>query len=196
MEDQHVIRPPQRLQAMNSSTMWDCLRRGPGGFDSAAGLRAGFHGVLTTCDAHRANIRMLRHVSHVLEPEAVLLPVLCVQHRTGNVLEQLTRFLGNLGSIFCVSKTMSKGGLLTGLRKHARVVLDQTLTRLGEIPAALLVEWGDARVTAKKLVDLCCNFHEESPQGGSDDKDAFKQLLQFFDGPWTGARDQTVSTET
>ena len=58
----HVLREPQvLLPTMNSATMCEALRAGPAGFASdfhppaARGLQA----VLTTCDAHAANIKLL-----------------------------------------------------------------------------------------------------------------------------------------
>lgn len=38
--------------------------------------------VLVTCDAAPANIKLLGHLQSVLDPKTLLLPFLCLQHRT------------------------------------------------------------------------------------------------------------------
>ena len=98
----HVLREPQvLLPTMNSATMCEALRAGPGGFASdfhppaARGLQA----VLTTCDAHAANIKLLQHAAFMQGPDELLLPYLCTQHRMGNCLERLTKHLGILGGV-------------------------------------------------------------------------------------------------
>ena len=107
--DEHLIRAPKSLCPTNSSTMWQALSAGSGGYDEAlSGLQSGFVAFLTTCDAHRANIKLLKFIGQKLPDSALMLPTLCVQHRTGNVIEQVTKFLGNLGGIFCVSKAWPK----------------------------------------------------------------------------------------
>ena len=85
--------------------MWRGLSADSGGYDEVlSGLRSGFVAVLTTCDAYRANIKLLKFIGQKLPGPALMLPTLCVQHRTGNVIEQVTKLLGNLGGIFCVLK--------------------------------------------------------------------------------------------
>ena len=93
----------ERLEAEVVGSMWSALSMGPGGYNDIRGVEADLAAVLTTCDAHKANIKLLKHLGSSLLSGAVLLPLLCVQHRTGNVLEQLTKFLGKLGGIFCIN---------------------------------------------------------------------------------------------
>lgn len=87
---------------------------------SVGGLEADLAAFLTNCDAHKANAKLLKRLCSSLPSGAVLLPLLCVQRRTGNVLEQLTKFLANLGGIFCVAKVMSKNHLVKSLQKRRR----------------------------------------------------------------------------
>ena len=49
-----ICRPPQSMEAMNSQTMWKALKAW-----SCSQLRAA---MLVTCDAHAANLRLLRHL--------------------------------------------------------------------------------------------------------------------------------------
>ena len=117
--DEHLVRAPKSLCPMNSSTMWRALSAGSGGYDEAlSGFQSGFMAFRTTCDAHSANIKLLKFIGEKLPGPALMLPILCVQHRTGNVIEQVTKFLGNLGGIFCVSKVMAKSHLLAAVKNR------------------------------------------------------------------------------
>lgn len=99
--------------------MWRALSAGSGGYDEAlSGSQSGFVAFLTTCDAHRPNIKMLKFIGQKLPGRALMLPTLCVQRRTGNIIEQVTKFLGNLGGIFCVSKVMAKSHLLAAVKSR------------------------------------------------------------------------------
>ena len=113
--ENHIFRPPQALfPNINASTMWSALSSGPGGFNSICPAR--FQCTLTTCDAHAANVRLLRFLDQSLPQEHLFLPVLCVQHRTGNVIEQLSKLTGVLGGNFSVAKVLNKSNLLKGLK--------------------------------------------------------------------------------
>ena len=142
----------QSLCPMNSSTMWRALSVGSGGYDEALNrFQSGFAAFLTTCDAHSANIKLLKFIGEKLPGPALMLPILCVQHRTGNVIEQVTKFLGNLGGIFCVSKVMAKSHLLAAVKNRVVDYLDQKLVVHSEVPAAVLSEWRESKILLKRL---------------------------------------------
>ena len=83
-------------------------------------------------------------------------PILCVHYRTGNALEQIAKFLGTLGGVFCVSKVMNKSHLIKALRERVHAALEGTLA--GYLPAAArCVEWREAKA---RLVDLAGSFQE------------------------------------
>ena len=159
-------------------------------------VEADLAAVLTTCDAHKANIKLLKHLCSSLPSGAVLLPLLCVQHRTGNVLEQLTKFLGNLGGIFCAAKVMSKSHLLKSLQKCLRDLLEQRLVIHTEVPAALVEQWKNSKTQLRRLIQLCSSFSEKDEEGAqaresaharaNSSEAAWKRFLLFFDGPFTG----------
>jgi len=84
-------------------------------------------------------------------------PILCVHYRTGNALEQITKFLGTLGGVFCVSKVMNKSHLIKALRERVHAALEATLVIYQHQPAALQEEWREAKA---RLVDLAGSFQE------------------------------------
>ena len=67
----------------------------------------------------------------------LMLSMTCIQHHTGNIIEQLTKFLGVLGGIFCISKIVSKGNILSNLRKHIAYALERKLVIHSEAPPAV-----------------------------------------------------------
>ena len=159
--EEHIFRPPQALfPNMNASTMWSALSSGPGGFNSICPAR--FQCTLTTCDAHAANVRLLRFLDQSLPQECLFLPVLCVQHRTGNVIEQLSKLTGVLGGNFSVAKALNKSNLLKGLKRQVTRYISEELSILDSTPAAVLDEWKQAQTHAAQLVELCLCFDEDT----------------------------------
>ena len=169
--------------------MHDALSRASGGLDCTC-EDVDMIATITTCDAHAANLRLLRFVEQQLPRQHLFLPHLCAQHRTGNVIEQLTKLTGTLGGNFSVSKVLNKANLLKALRKRVSDRVERDLAVLTEIPAPVVQEWRQAKENAKQLVDLCLSFQDEgdAPRDAREGslRQAFHELLDFFDGPWTG----------
>ncbi|CAE7314521.1 SSRP1, partial [Symbiodinium necroappetens] len=187
VHDEHMFRSPAVLSpVMNSATMHEALSAGPGGFAQTLRGNIGFLATITTSDAHAANIRLLKFVDQQLEPNHFFIPNLCLQHRVGNIIEQLTKFLGNLGGNFSISKVLNKGNLLKALRKKAGASLRERLLVLEETPPAVIEEWCQAQEIAQDMVDLCLSFHEADPARSGTHREAFQRFKNFFAGPWTG----------
>ena len=188
VQDEHLTRPPQiLLPVMNSVTMHQALSHGSGGFQCHC-EGADFQATITTCDAHAANLRMLRFWEQNLPASHLFLPNLCIQHRTGNVIEQLTKLLGTLGGNFSVAKVLNKANLLRGLRKRVSDRVRSDLAIAPEMPAPAHEEWSEGTRSAKELVDLCLSFDEDAaePARPGSLRLAFDDLLQFYEAPWTG----------
>ena len=185
VRDEHIIRPPAILPAMNAETMWSALSHGAGGFQPCP-IAAKFKATLCTSDAHAANLRLLRYLEQTLPDDHYMLATLCVQHRTGNVVEQLFKLFGTLGANFSVSKTLNKKNLLESIRKKVRDRVSSSLQVVTQTPPACFEEWRSAKDSARRLVRLCCQFEEEGPASAGSRKAAFEDLLQFFDAPWQG----------
>jgi hypothetical protein len=187
VRDEHICRPPKMMSVMNSSTMWKALNSGSGGLQTP-GPQATFTATLTSCDSHAANIKMLKFLEQSLPADTFLLCSLCSQHRTGNVVEQLTKQMGTLGGVFCVCKTLSRGHPLSLIRGHVAEQLKRSLVCDPAIPVACVEEWRGAKQHASRLIDLCCSFSEDESKDAAPGSRrlAFQKLLDFFDGPWTG----------
>ena len=189
VHDEHIPRSPSVLSpVMNSATMHAALSAGPCGFAQTLHGNVKFLGTLTTSDAHAANVRLLKFVDQELGQNHFFIPSLCLQHRVGNIVEQLTKFLGNLGGNFSVSKVLNKGNLLKALRQKAAAILRERLVLLDETPAAVIEEWSQAQLCAQDLVQLCMSFDELEPTRSGTHREAFQRFTTFFAGPWTGPR--------
>ena len=156
---------------------------GSGGYDEAlSGLQSAFLAFLSTCDA----TELLKFIGQKLPGPALMLPTLCVQHRTGNVMEQVTKLLGNLGGIFCVSKVMAKSHLLAAVKSRVLDYLDQKLVVHQEVPAAVLSERRASKILLKRLIELTSSFKEEEEANQNSTSAAWKRFMEFFNGPITG----------
>eukprot|EP00435_Cladocopium_sp_Y103_P064892 s662_g26.t1 len=178
-----MIRLPQALPNKTAATMWPALCGDgsvgglwPGLSRAAAKIRA----VLVTCDAAPANVKLLGHLSSVLDERTMLLPFLCLQHRTGNVIERLTKLTGSLTGCYAVSKTMRSGAVVKRLTASVRRELRQTLMVTDQVPAGCVEEWASGRVCAEAILRLAFADEEASKM------DLVNEFLDFFAGPWTG----------
>ena len=183
-QEQHVFRVPQVLPKYNCETLWNALSRLSGGLQESC--QAELKATLASCDAHRANLKLLRKMHARLPPGHLLLISLCTQHRAANAIEALTKAVGNLTGVFCLSKVFNYQNVLCHLQKHVSKRMDQVADRVPERPLGNLRQWQDAQACAKELVDLCkaCMDPTESQMKDMDD------LVEFFAGPWTGPRAQ------
>ena len=108
--DFDFIRLPMAIPNKQACTMWPALCAGDGGLWPGLSLvKAKLRAVLVTCDAAPANIKFLNHLLCVLDDRTLLLPLLCLQHRTGNVVERVTKLLSILPGSYSVSKTLRSG---------------------------------------------------------------------------------------
>ena len=195
VRDEHIVRCPQILAPMNSATMWRTLSSHPGNIGSCD-VVADRVCTITTCDAHAANLKLLKHLNTELPNDHLFLPLLCTQHRNGNVVEQLTQLLGNLGGCFCVSRVLNSRQAVQTLRKRVGAALAQALVVIPSEPAGVQRDWEEERSQTRHLLQLAAMFEASSKD--SDDEEfalpgasdplpsGYARLLAFFSGPWTG----------
>ena len=181
IRDQHVVRVPQVLPRYNAETIWQALGRFSGGLHDSASAQ--FSATLSSCDAHRANLKVLRKLHCRLPERHLLLINLCAQHRAANCVEALTKAVGNLTGVFCLSKVFNYRNVLVHLRKHVSKRLEQVADRVRERPLGNLREWQKAAACAGDLVRLCKDCMEPPTSGK---KHPLDRLADFFQGPWTG----------
>ena len=155
--------------------------------------RADYPCVVITCDQATANIKLLKHLRARSPSQCFLLPMLCAQHRNGNVVEQITKLLGILPGSYCWAKCSSKGNFLKDLKEAVKKQLEQDLVILIEEPPGVQAEWSQAKKQAKLtlrlllegLADLASNA---SPGLRPDSSAVVEAFANFFSGPWTGLR--------
>ena len=181
--DFDIIRLPVALPNKQATTMWGSLCTGEGGlWPGLSEIKAKKRAILVTCDAAPANLKLLGHLQVALDPKTLLLPLLCTQHRTGNVIERITKLLSLLPGTFAVSKTVRSGFVVRKLTEQVRSVLTQKLQVFDQVPPGLHQEWADAQLWARQILDLVKQGHDENSQTAK----ACDDFLNFFAGPWTG----------
>ena len=135
-----------------------------------------------------ANLTLLGRLQVALCPKTLLLPLLCTQHWTGNLIERITKLLSLLSGTFAGSKTVRSGFVARKLTDQVRWVLTQKLQVFDQVPPGLHQEWADAQLWAKQILDLVKQCHDENSQTAKVCDD----FLNFFAGPgqdWCGAWD-------
>lgn len=179
--DFDVIRLPVALPNKQATTMWPALCSGEGGLWPGLSLvPAKIRAVLVTCDAAPANLKLLGHLQPVLDPKTLLLPFLCLQHRTGNVIERATKLMGTLTGSYAVAKTLRSGAIVRRLTQNVKRVLTQTLQVTDQVPAGLEEEWAMGQVCSLKLLRLARGEPEDEKE------DIVHEFTAFFAGPWRG----------
>ena len=187
-QDYDVIRLPVALPNKQATTMWEALCCGDGGlWPGLTRVPARFRVVLITCDSAPANLKLLRHLQKVLDPRTLCLPFPCLQHRTGNCIERLTKLMGTLTGPYAVSKTLRSGGAVRRIMQHVRKVLQQKLQVIDRVPPGLEDEWATGQVCARQILHLAHRGDEAMEEGEREGKaDIVEEFLKFFQGPWTG----------
>ena len=180
--DFDIVRSPVAIPDKKAHTMWLPLCAELGGlWPGLSPVPAKLKVVLTTSDAAPTNIRLLKHLQCCLDKTTLFFPFLCLQHRTGNVVERVTKCLGVLTGCYAVAKTLSSGSAQRKLLEQVREVLSDEvngLVVLDEVPAGMEDEWASGQVWAGQILALSC-------QGEAQPK-RHKEFLEFFAGPWSG----------
>ena len=180
-QDFDILRLPVAIPNKKASTMWPALCAGLGGlWPGLSTLPAKYRLVLVTCDAAPANIKLLGHLQSVLDRQSMFFPFLCLQHRTGNVIERITKLLGVLTGAYAVAKTLRSGVVVRKLVAEVRNILQEEMQILQRIPDGLAEEWAFGQVCAKQILALVKQGDEE--QGVA----IYDEFVEFFAGPWTG----------
>ncbi|CAE7236365.1 unnamed protein product [Symbiodinium sp. CCMP2592] len=185
------VRLPQALPRKTASCMYEALCQGEGSLAAnSMSLQADYCCIIITCDQASANIRLLKHVHAVLPEKVYLLPMLCAQHRNGNVIERLTKLLGILPGCYCLSKCSQKGKLFKDWKQAIRTQLQDDLKILPAEPPGVQAEWAAARKQAQLFLELVLegladNIDDSSGLRPGTSAD-IKKFTDFFRGPWTG----------
>ena len=140
------IRLPQALPRKTaSSCMWGALGLHPRGlWPGNLLLQAEHVCFVVTCDPAAANLKLLKHLHAQLPQKRLLLPMLCTQHRNGNIVERATQLLGILPGSYCLAKCSSKGKFVKDWKEAVQRQLEQDLVIVDAVPPGLRGEWSEA----------------------------------------------------
>ena len=123
----------------------------------------------------------------MLDSTTLLLPFLCLQHRTGNVVERVTKLLGVLTGSYAVSKTLRSGPVVRRVTQKVREVLSEKLQVMEDTPAALAEEWASGQVCAKRIFELVQQESaDDEEEAAGRSPGLYDEFTSFFAGPWTG----------
>lgn len=179
--DFDIIRLPVAIPNKKATTMWPALCAGLGGlWPTLSTVPAKHRAVLVTCDSAPANIKLLGHLQSVVDRQTLVLPLQCVQHRTGNVVERITKLLSVLTGCYAVAKTLRSGGVVRRLTAHVKSILSEELQVVDRVPPGLADEWAAGQVSARQTFALVRQGDDEASL------DKYDEFLAFFAGPWTG----------
>ena len=216
-EDADVFRPPVVLKDYTAACCASVVARG----DDAAGLlprgdarpQAKYHGSMMAADSHSVNKLLSKWVASELErlfpePEQASfhLPSFCTQHKTGNVVEAVTKYLDLHKPAFCLASLLAFGDVAEDLGKLLQQVMSTELEIMTPEEATVhgLGPGDDDDIVAAELLEQCYvrpgHSHLVVSSDGSvagrvdEDKRVQKrrseaaELLKFFAGKWSSKR--------
>ena len=197
-QDEPVIRRPRLLQRTTASCMYAALHEGVGGLGSqtaqgsqtASGAQTA---TLLTSDAAASNILVAKVFESRCSDDHPILHCLCLQHRTGNVVERLTRHLGNLAGSYCVAKSIHKAGSATAMEKEMHNMFNDKLVfrRANRLDLERDPQRQDEKNRSRAFLDLCLL---EDPDSEHLRTQHIEKFLDFF-GSARGDLLQSVCNE-
>ena len=187
--EEDVARRPVALRRATAGCMWKALERddscesffpssSPSGFANAE-----WKGVLFSADGHGTNHLLAKH------GDACALASFCVQHRTGRVIEEISKRLGVVGPCYCMARLFAMGDFCQDIRDSLEAYLShpdhglQVVTALSEPPAMprferMLMEW----LFVKEY------GHGEDDDAAANRRTLSEHVLAFFPGSWSQRR--------
>jgi hypothetical protein len=198
VQDQKIIRAPTVLSRYTAATCVEAV----GAPDDPFGLHpvhddarplAKFYGSLMSTDQHSVNVLTSKWVvqQQLAAGDNFFHAVCyCTQHKTGAVVEAVTKFLGLLSPSFCIAACLSYGNLAEDIEKNVRGILDEVL--VVSDPAEMCYDETEERGVkfSKELMDQCyvCDAAQDQGEGDEDKvtravekrRREAKELLDFF----------------
>ena len=163
VQDQRVIREPTVMKRYTAATCAAVVGRpdDPCGLSPHADVRplARFYGSLMATDQHSVNVLTSKWVVQQQraagENSSIHAVCFCTQHKTGAVVEAVTKFLGLLSPSFCISSCLSCGDLADDIETNIRAILEEVL--VVSDPAEMCYTEEEKRNVefAKELMEQC-----------------------------------------
>ena len=121
VQDMDIEKPPCVLSRYTADVGWAALTGEEGVAiilpNTPVKPLAQFYGTLTSMDSHSVNKRVLKYLLAKLPPGSFHLATFCLQHKTGHVMEAVTKRLGVIGSCFCIAKQFHHGCVFDSMKK-------------------------------------------------------------------------------
>ena len=180
-QDEDIIMEPVVMRRATSACTWAALALN----DILPGERtpdAELYGTLISCDSGSCNVLTLKYLHTKLPDNHLMLTSVCVQHKTGSVIELLTRRLNTLTPCFCMANLFNKGDFFQGLRDRIqeRVNLKMTIVHPDDFgrPRRHTVE----EAILDKFFVKCHDREDDSMQK----RQAWAaKFLEFVPGSWS-----------
>ena len=197
VQDQRVVRPPEVLSRYTAVVCANVV----GKEDDPASVHpvsarpaAEYYGSLTATDAHSVNCLLSKWII-TQQDEAgknfFHLPMFCIQHKTGAVVESVTKFLGLLSPSFCMASCLSDGDVVDDIEVHLSSILSE-IVDVRDPAEAIFDAEADRRekLFARELLDQCF-VHVGDSHGNAEEQEAAQtrwrqQATQLLDFSLTG----------
>jgi hypothetical protein len=166
-------------------------------------INAKYIASILAADKHSVNVLLNKWgccKQRAVGPNRFFVCLYCVQHRTGNIVEQVTKYLGLITPCFCISSMLARGDLSQDLEEYLRPVVDKMLDIVDpttETPAAGQEDQQRHAEFAKELLNLCyvCVMAEDDDGGDlqrSEERNKAHaqrqreadEVFAFFRPPW------------
>ena len=204
VQDQRVVRPPEVLSCYTAAVCANVVGKegDPASVHPVSARPAAqYYGSLTATDAHSVNTLLSKWII-AQQSEAgqnfFHLAMLCIQHKTGAVVEKVTKFLGLLSPSFCMASCLSDGDFLDNMELHLFATLSDILD-VRDPAEAIFDEEVDRREKqlARELLEQCyvlagdCKGDEEAKEAAqARRRQQATQLLNFF--PYWGQHEKLI----
>ena len=199
IKDEDVIRSPRLLKSYTAATLWNLCAAA----DDTGGLYprgdampdAEYCGSLASTDSHSVNLLLFKNLVSALPPHHFLLAALCTQHRTGSVVEEISKKWGLLPCSFCLAARLENADFHDDLRDAVQAVLNRYLN----VASGLEDPAGEADICMARFAEELLYECHVAPCSDNQDRDAAQEKSQegirqeeaasrlaFFPPPWTG----------
>ena len=199
--DIDVIRPPKVLRRYTAACQLNVVA---GEGDSASLLPldralppARYYGHLLSSDMHSVNVLTSKWVGkeiRALPGNHFHVAAYCTQHKTGSVVETITKQLGLLSPCFCIASVLKHGDVCDDLQELLESIIPDILDVVDH-PIELDEHEQRQADFADALMEACyvCGLSAEDDYDDTDIEAHIQrrraeksELRSFFPGPWKG----------
>ena len=188
LHEEDLIRRPVALRRATASCMWSALQGPPDGpaegeafFPprSLSGPHAFRAGVLLSSDGHGTNHLLAKHGAAIVPDDTSVLASFCAQHRTGRVIEEISKRLGVVGPCYCMARLFAYGDFWEDIRDSLELYLSHP--RHGLEVVATFSERAGPRFEELLMERLFVKGFDDDSHASANRRSLSRQVLNF---PW------------